>query len=127
MLSEGKAFVNEAYGVYIRQQKDGNLVIRRGTPENSGDKVWASGAVVPSGPHFYSQIQDAHLVTYVGTPDKAADSYILWPSNWQTSTYANDGTEYFLGIDCKSKIVSVYAGSWEKPESGVPITVYGTN
>ena len=98
-----EVYVNDEFGAYIIQQGDGNLVVYRGTPENSTDVVWAHG-VTGNGTYFTKLEGDSNLVTLAGTPDAEGD--VLWETN-----IANLEGQYFLGIDCNSEIISVYAGS----------------
>lgn len=78
-LLEGETFVNEEYGVFIEQQSDGNLVVRRGTPDNEGEVVWASGETGGASSYFTKLNGDSNLMTYAGSPDNEGDQ--LWKSN----------------------------------------------
>jgi hypothetical protein len=119
-LLDDETFVNEEFGVYIIQQGDGNLVVFRGTPENRGEVVWASGAQLSGGFDFYTKVNsDSNLVTYVGTPEAPGEP--LWATGVESTTTAKAAGEYFLGIDCNSEVVSVYEGSWQNPQEAVSV------
>jgi hypothetical protein len=110
-LLDDETFVNEEFGVFIIQQGDGNLIVFRGTPEARGELVWASGGILDGAEEFYSQVNgDGSLVTYVGTPE--AGGQVIFSTADQAAETAKQEGSYFLGIDCNSEVVSVYAGSW---------------
>ena len=115
-----ETFVNEEFGVFIIQQEDGNLIVFRGTPEAEGDLVWASGGILDGAEDFFSQVTaDSILTTYEGTPDAPGQEVFSTAS--QTAETERQADEYFLGIDCNSEIVSVYAGSFENPRESVSV------
>ena len=121
-----RPYVNEEFGVFIIQQGDGNLIVKRGTPDNATDIIWASMGVLDNADDFFSQINpDSNLVTYVGTPE--APGEVLWSSQSDATEIAKAAAQarqdevYFLGIDCNSEVVSVYAGMWDSPHEGVSV------
>lgn len=123
-LLDDETYVNEEFGVFIIQQGDGNLVVKRGTPEASGEVVWASGGILDDAEDFYTQLNpDSNLVTYEGTPEAPGDS--IWASADSASETSRgipgEEGDYFLGIDCNSEVVSVYAGTWDNPRDGVSV------
>jgi len=120
-LLDDETYVNEKFGVFIIQQGDGNLVVKRGTPEVPGEVVWASMGVLDGADDFFTQLNsDSNLITYIGTPE-ASPRQELWSTESQAAETAKAEGEYFLGIDCNSEIVSVYAGSWENPSDSVSV------
>jgi glucose/arabinose dehydrogenase len=107
LLNE-ETFVNEEYGVYIVQQDDGNLVVRRGTPDNPGEEIWSHGETGGASSYYTRLNGDSNLITSGGSPDNEGDQ--LWKSNT-----VNPEGDYFLGISCDSTVVSIYAGRWNNP------------
>jgi hypothetical protein len=119
-LLTDETFVNEEFGVFLIQQGDGNLIVFRGTPEDEGDLVWASGGILDGAEDFFSQVNaDSTLTTSEGTPDDPGQEVFTTAS--QTAETERQTGEYFLGIDCNSEIVSVYSGSFENPRESVSV------
>ena len=84
------------YGVFIIQQGDGNLVVYRGTPEDRGEVVWASGGILDGAEEFFTQLNaDSNLVTYVGTPE--APGQLLWSTESQTAETAKQAWRVLSG------------------------------
>jgi len=116
-LLDDEMYVNEEYGVYIIQQGDGNLVVYRGTPENRGEVIWASGGILDDAEEFFTELDpNSNLITFVGTPEAEARGEPIWASDT-----VNPEGSYFLGIDCNSEVVSIYAGDWTNPAGSVAV------
>jgi hypothetical protein len=84
LLNE-ETFVNEEYGVYIVQQDDGNLVVRRGTPDNPGEEIWSHGETGGASSYYTRLNGDSNLITSGGSPDNEGDQ--LWKSNTVVSSF----------------------------------------
>lgn len=111
MLS-GQSFINYQCGVYLRQQRDGNLVVRRGTPTNVGEVMWASGGIgkETSGSYFTQLQYDSNLRTFSGTP------YDRGESLWGSQVVNDPSNDYFLGVTCNESIkVAVFSGTPNNP------------
>jgi hypothetical protein len=121
-LLDNEPFANPEFDVFIIQQGDGNLIVKRGTPDNANatEIIWASGGGLENEIDFFSLItSDGTLETYAGTPD--APGQLVYSTGSQVA--ARDATvgDFFLGIDCNSEVVSVYSGTWENPREGVSV------
>jgi hypothetical protein len=119
-LLDNEPFANVEFGVYIIQQGDGNLIVKRGTHADPGEIIWASGGVLDNEEDFFSQItSDGILETYAGTPD--APGQLIYSTGSQVTSRGASVGDFFLGIDCNSEVVSVYSGTWENPREGVSV------
>jgi glucose/arabinose dehydrogenase/PKD repeat protein len=108
IFSDGDSYTNEEYDVTLTLQSDGNLVVTRG----NGDLVWESG-VSGSASSYYTTIQqDSNFITWEGTPENRGELH------WKSNTLNAQG-DYFVGIDCNSEVVSIYAGKWTLPGASV--------
>ena len=103
VIREGQSLQNKDLNVYFEQEKNGNLLVRRG--ENL---LWQSGVFRSNGEYFTILQGDGHLITYKGTPSKRGDSV------WKSHT-PGDKMSYFLGIDCGRDSVSIYQGTLSSP------------
>lgn len=75
--------MNEEYNVFIKQQSNGNLVVRRGTPDDPGDLVWESGAIGDASSYFTKLQLTSNLITWEGSPENQGDLL------WKTDTYVS--------------------------------------
>jgi hypothetical protein len=95
---------------------DGNLFVRRGTPDDPGELVWESGYSGDVGNYFTRVLGNSNMLTYQGTPPDNVDEDVLSPVVWQTATLDVDWDgNYFFGIDCTGTVVAVYQGYPDNP------------
>jgi hypothetical protein len=119
-LVQGQVFINTEFGVYSEQQNDGNLVVRKGTPDNPGELVWESGYSGDVGNYFTRVLGNSNMLTYQGTPPESVDTEVTAPVVWQTGTLDVDWNgNYFFGIDCSGTVVVVYQGNPDNPSNVV--------
>jgi hypothetical protein len=96
--------------VFLVQQANGNLQVRRGTPNEPGVLVWESGVRGTRNDFtYYTKLQgDGNLITWqVDVNDISAISSI-----WQSTTVNSDG-EFFLVAECSERGdgVALYQGN----------------
>jgi PKD repeat protein len=115
-LIQGEVFINTEFGTYTEQQNDGNLVVRKGTPDDPGKLVWESGYSGDVGNYFTRVLGNSNMLTYQGTPSAAVEEEAPAPVVWQTGTLDVDWDgNYFFGIDCTGTVVAVYQGYLDNP------------
>jgi len=91
----------------LEQWNTGNLAIRDGVAI-----IWESEQHNVTG-SWYTKLQsNGNLETFPGTPDAPTG-----PSTWESDTYTNWNTNFFLGLDCQRQYVAIYGGTPDYPGS----------
>ena len=91
--------------VYLEQNSNGNLEVRRGNPDDPGDVVWESGQTGSTMNSYHSILQgDGNLITW-----KVFDG--VKSLHWKSDTSEENGFFYFL-LECPSAggVLTIYRG-----------------
>ena len=108
-LLEQEAVVTSGY--YLFQDENGNLEIRQGSPDDSGDLVWATDVQGDKKNSFSSILQDdGNLITYEADKN---DESVLW-----SSESAGESSSYFFLLQCPAQVgesIAIYDG---RPNQG---------
>lgn len=104
--SDSWVFLN--YSFYLKQHRNGNLVIRRGEPGDSRI-VWESGANLRLGDYWSRLQRDGNLITRKGTTKCGR-------TVWKTRTSTEPNEHYFLGVTTDLKSVELWKGTRDKTE-----------
>jgi hypothetical protein len=108
-LDSGDSIVNQDADAFLSQQDNGNLVVRRGTPDDPGQLVWETGATGSTeDSSYYTNLQgDSNFITW-RVPLDGSGKRVLW----KTQTI-NPIQVYSFVIECDT--VAIYRG---RPEDG---------
>ena len=108
-VSTDKPVVNWDAGVFIEQERSGNLKVWRGSPDVPEEVIWESGDPGTGNGDYYTRLQgDGNLITYKG---KSGDTS---KPVWKTGKKGVH-THYFLGVECGYESVSIYEYIPEDP------------
>mmetsp|Transcript_4387 Transcript_4387/g.6257 ORF Transcript_4387/g.6257 Transcript_4387/m.6257 type:complete len:642 (+) Transcript_4387:97-2022(+) len=103
----GEYVASEEFGVQLKQELDGNLVLCCGTDGECQGKLWETGYHGPESDRYISSMQgDGNFVTRHRDTNQ-----VVW-----TAFHAGGGGNYFAAYDANQKRLVVYKGSVANPE-----------
>lgn len=110
-LYPGKRVIDYEKGVHLIQLANGNVEIRKGTPELPGDLMWESGFIGDPEYSYYTKFEvTSNLITWMVQEDHTFSPV------WETGTYRPTTDSYYLTVDCteKDNRIAIYQGNPEE-------------
>ena len=119
-VTDGNVIVNWNADTYVEQYRNGRFIVRRGFPDRP-EQILFDNRVDRSDADCYTKLQqDGNLLTRRGNPDDSEGS-----SLWKTGSDGPIG-QYFLGVECDLRTLSIYEYIPEDPGELIWTTA-GTN
>jgi hypothetical protein len=106
-LYPGKRVIDYDKGVHLIQLENGNVEIRKGSPEVPGDLMWESGYIGSTEHSYYTKFEaNSNLITWKTLEDHSFSAV------WETGTYRPTLIPFYLTVDCSEmeNRISIYEG-----------------